>query len=108
MNRGILSTIYIPLKEKNISKIHEIYTDFYKNDEFIRILPLGMTARTSHVRFSNFCDISIHLDHSGSTLIIISAIDNMIKGASGQAVQNMNIVLCFEEKAGLGMIPALF
>jgi N-acetyl-gamma-glutamyl-phosphate reductase len=60
------------------------------------------------VRQSNFCDISIHLDQAGSTLIVVSAIDNMVKGAAGQAGQNMNIIYGFAEDAGLGMIPALF
>jgi N-acetyl-gamma-glutamyl-phosphate reductase len=60
------------------------------------------------VRQSNYCDISIHLDQSGSTLIVASAIDNMVKGASGQAVQNMNVIFGFDEKAGLGTVPALF
>ena len=57
---------------------------------------------------SNFCDISVHLDHTGSTLIVCSAIDNMMKGASGQAIQNMNIIFGFDERTGLEMIPALF
>jgi N-acetyl-gamma-glutamyl-phosphate reductase len=60
------------------------------------------------VRQSNYCDISVHLDASGNTLIAISAIDNMVKGAAGQAVQNMNIIFGFNEKAGLEAIPSLF
>ncbi|MCL1991930.1 MAG: N-acetyl-gamma-glutamyl-phosphate reductase [Spirochaetes bacterium] len=129
INRGILSTIYIPLADKyrtpSISsqgkvmppakeieeaakKIHSIYEGFYKDEPFVRVLPLGLFAATNRVRQSNYCDISVHLDISGGTLIIVSAIDNMLKGAAGQAVQNMNVVLGVDEKTGLEAIPALF
>jgi N-acetyl-gamma-glutamyl-phosphate reductase len=129
MNRGILSTIYIPLDaawrvpgtgnntsirpptkeiEKQASTIHALYTDFYQDEPFVRVLPLGVTSTTNRVRQSNYCFISVHLDHSGSTLIIVSAIDNMIKGAAGQAIQNMNIIFGFDERTGLEMIPAIF
>lgn len=131
MNRGILSTIYIPLADawksagmdaagmeaarprsretgEKIREIREIYADFYRDEPFVRVLPMGTAAATGRVRQSNFCDISVHGDQAGTTLIVISAIDNMMKGAAGQAVQNMNILLGFEETAGLGVIPALF
>jgi N-acetyl-gamma-glutamyl-phosphate reductase len=127
VNRGILATIYLPLAEKRktafngaaprppspeiaakTNEIRALYADFYHSDRFVRVLPAGTTASTNRVRGSNFCDISVHLDQSGSTLIIISAIDNMVKGAAGQAVQNMNIIAGFEESAGLTMIPAVF
>ncbi|MDR2303564.1 MAG: N-acetyl-gamma-glutamyl-phosphate reductase [Treponema sp.] len=125
MNRGILSTIYIPLKkdagihegrprppaagvETLAGKIRQLYLDFYRDEPFVRILPAGLYAATNRVRQSNYCDISVHLDHGGSMLIIVSAIDNMVKGAAGQAVQNMNIVMDFEENSGLAAIPALF
>lgn len=130
INRGILSTIYIPLSdgwrvtpdetskktirppskeiEEKAAKIHALYADFYKNEPFVRVLPMGHTAATNRVRQSNYCDISVHLDRGGSTLIIASAIDNMLKGASGQAVQNMNIIFGFDETEGLQAIPALF
>ncbi|MDR0411992.1 MAG: N-acetyl-gamma-glutamyl-phosphate reductase [Treponema sp.] len=116
MNRGILATIYIPLVDVLPSKeitvktaeIHALYTEFYKDEPFIRVLPLGSVAVTNRVRQSNFCDISIHLDQTGSTLIVISVIDNMVKGAAGQAIQNMNIVCGFAEDAGLSAVPSLF
>ncbi|GHV84233.1 N-acetyl-gamma-glutamyl-phosphate reductase [Spirochaetia bacterium] len=127
MNRGILSTIYIPLscdhkvshnaahprpptekiKEKT-TELHKLYVDFYKNEQFVRVMPEGVFAATGRVRGSNYCDISVHIDQNGSTLIIISAIDNMVKGAAGQAVQNMNIVFGVEEYCGLETVPALF
>jgi N-acetyl-gamma-glutamyl-phosphate reductase len=112
MNRGILSTIYIPLapewRAETTSKIRELYADFYQNEAFVRVLSDEVIAATNRVRQSNYCDISIHLDHRKTTLIVVSAIDNMVKGAAGQAVQNMNIVFGFNEKAGLEMIPSLF
>ena len=125
MNRGILSAIYIPLSEKwritsgpvlppskdneeAAEKIRELYKDFYKNEPFIRVLPADLSAATNRVRQSNYCDISVHLDINGSTLIVITAIDNMVKGAAGQAVQNMNVLYGFDEKSGLEAIPMLF
>ncbi|GHV70772.1 N-acetyl-gamma-glutamyl-phosphate reductase [Spirochaetia bacterium] len=130
MNRGILSTIYIPLKpewqvtgggskgdkplrppskevEKKAAEIRQLYADFYKNEPFVRVLPEGI-AGTNRVRQSNFCDISIHLEAGGGTLIVVSAIDNMVKGAAGQAVQNMNIIFGFKEQAGLEAVPSVF
>ena len=126
MNRGILSTIYIPLVaewqvkgektavlppsaeiESRRAEIHALYSAFYKDEPFVRVLPLNVTAAANRVRQSNYCDISVHLDHAGSTLIIASAIDNMVKGAAGQAVQNMNIILGIDERNGLDMIPSL-
>jgi N-acetyl-gamma-glutamyl-phosphate reductase len=127
MNRGILSTIYIPLDEKwrvtggggeprppsagveeKARELRELYAGFYRDEPFVRVLPAGLIAATNRVRQSNFCDISVHLDQAGGTLIIASAIDNMVKGAAGQAVQNMNVIFGFDERAGLEAVPALF
>jgi N-acetyl-gamma-glutamyl-phosphate reductase len=131
MNRGILSTIYIPLAgkylideaEKNqtlpprpksvkvkkcLREIHALYRDFYKEEYFVRVLPLGSPASPNRVRGSNYCDIGVHIDQAGSVLIVTSAIDNMVKGASGQDIQNMNIIYGFEENTGLKMIPSGF
>jgi N-acetyl-gamma-glutamyl-phosphate reductase len=128
MNRGILATIYVPLDKAwqgrhpsgsiplppseetsgRAGKIHALYEDFYRNEPFVRILQPGVAPSTARVRGSNFCDISVHLDQTGSTLIICAAIDNMVKGAAGQAVQNMNIVLGRPETEGLMAVPAVF
>jgi N-acetyl-gamma-glutamyl-phosphate reductase len=127
MNRGILSTIYIPLKtewqavpedssprppskeiEAKTEEIRELYANFYRDEPFVRVLPKGVMASTGRVRKSNFCDISVNMDQGGSALIIASAIDNMVKGAAGQAVQNMNILLGCDETEGLKEVPALF
>jgi N-acetyl-gamma-glutamyl-phosphate reductase len=72
------------------------------------VLPAGLAASTNRVRQSNYCDISVNIDLNGSTLIVATAIDNMVKGAAGQAVQNMNILFGFEETMGLETIPMLF
>ncbi|WP_432631628.1 N-acetyl-gamma-glutamyl-phosphate reductase [Brachyspira sp.] len=109
INRGILSTIYAKLKNKNsLENIFNLYKDFYKNSKFVRILNIGNIANLKNVKYSNYCDISIHIDERTNKLIIVSAIDNMVKGAAGQAIQNMNIALGFEEDAGLNMIPPAF
>jgi len=111
MNRGILSTIYIPLAAEwqtgSVEKLRSLYADFYDNEPFVRVLPQGVTAAANRVRQSNYCDISVHLDHRKTTLIIVTAIDNMVKGAAGQAVQNMNILFDFNERDGLEMIPSI-
>ncbi|WP_252243716.1 MULTISPECIES: N-acetyl-gamma-glutamyl-phosphate reductase [unclassified Clostridium] len=109
INRGIISTIYCTPKEKiGLNSIHKIYTDFYKDKEFVNVLPLGEIASIKNVKLSNNCHISFHLNHRKDQIIIISAIDNMIKGAAGQAIQNMNIVLGFKENEGLNLISPAF
>lgn len=110
INRGILSTIYCTLKNSSISldKIYETYDKFYKNEPFVNVLPLNSVAKIQDVTLSNNCNISLHLNHRNDELIIISTIDNMIKGASGQAIQNMNIALGFEENCGLKFISPPF
>jgi len=109
VNRGILTTAYARL-EKDLTEddIHKIYVDFYKDEYFVRVLPKGLTANIKTIKCSNFCDISVHLDARTNTLITVSAIDNMVKGAAGQAVQNMNILLGLDEKIGLEYVPPAF
>jgi|BioPla2DNA2_1021312.scaffolds.fasta_scaffold13035_4 N-acetyl-gamma-glutamyl-phosphate reductase len=105
INRGILSTIYCNLdKEISLEDIHKTYMDFYKKEPFINIMPLGETAQIKDVKYTNNCNISLHLSHNKKQLIIISVIDNMLKGAAGQALQNMNILMGFEETDGLDLI----
>lgn len=109
VNRGILSTCYGKLnKDITIDKIIKEYKKFYKDDSFIRILDNGKTANIKNVKYSNFCDISLHIDNRTNTFIATSAIDNMVKGAAGQAIQNMNIVLNFKEDTGLKIVPPAF
>lgn len=107
INRGILSTIYCDKKNKiSIEQIHKKLTEFYKNDEFVQVLDLGSSASIKHVKLSNNCVISIH--ENKDKLIICSAIDNMIKGSAGQAIQNMNIMCGFNENEGLSSIATAF
>lgn len=103
MNRGILSTCYGTLtKDLTTEEIIELYRDFYKDDYFIKILD-GL-PETRWVRGSNLCHIGIKVDKRTKRVIIISAIDNLIKGAAGQAVQNMNIMFGLQETTGLEII----
>lgn len=102
LNRGILETIYIKKTNKTKVKagaLQSLYKKFYKNEPFVRIKESGEFPRIKDVAYTNFCDIGI--DDSGDTIIIISAIDNLLKGASGQAVQNMNIMFGLPETTGL-------
>ncbi len=106
ISRGILTTIYTNLNNKaELSEIYQIYEQMYKEEPFIRLLEPGSQPATQYVRGSNYCDISLTIDERTSRLIIVSAIDNIVKGASGQAIQNMNLMCGFDETAGLTQIP---
>lgn len=106
MIRGILSSVYLKLdRPRDEEEIRAIYEEFYKEESFVRLLPPGMFPETKFVQGSNFCDISFKLDQRSNNLIIFSAIDNLVKGAAGQAVQNMNLMLGFEEETGLNSVP---
>ena len=109
MGRGIVSTIYAPLaKSLDAKSLRALYADFYAKEIFVRVLPEGSVATNRNVRLSNYCDISLHLARGGKTAIIVSAIDNMVKGAAGQAIQNMNIALGLDERSGISMLPPAF
>ncbi|MBI5408529.1 MAG: N-acetyl-gamma-glutamyl-phosphate reductase [Nitrospirae bacterium] len=102
MDRGILSTIYVRLKKDiKLSDVQKLYQEFYKSEPFVRVLKNGLYPATKAVKGSNFCDLSVSLDRRTGSLIIVSAIDNLLKGASGTAVQNMNIMYGFDETTGL-------
>jgi N-acetyl-gamma-glutamyl-phosphate reductase len=106
MGRGIVATIYFRLaKPMSDEELREAYASFYARERFVRVLPEGLVATNRNVRFSNYCDISVHRARDERTAIIVSAVDNMVKGAAGQAVQNMNIALGFDEGAGISMLP---
>ena len=109
INRGILSTIYCTPKDTvNLEEIYKLYVDIYKDEPFVNILPLGETASIKNVRLTNDCCISLHLNHRKDQIIIVSSIDNMIKGSAGQAIQSMNIILGFDETSGLNLIAPAF
>jgi N-acetyl-gamma-glutamyl-phosphate reductase len=102
LNRGIQETIYLPLKKNgNIEEIHKVYKNFYKNEPFVRVLALGQQPEIKNVAHTNYCDIGVALSEDKKLLVVTSAIDNLLKGASGQAVQNMNIMCGFQETESL-------
>lgn len=104
--RGILSTIYATLESPlKLTELHDIYNAFYADEPYVRILPQGKFPDIKFVQNSNYCDIGLWVDEKKNRVTIISAIDNLLKGASGQAVQNMNIMCSFDETDGLGNLP---
>jgi N-acetyl-gamma-glutamyl-phosphate reductase len=108
MNRGILSTIYARgVGGKAPQDLHEILSRTYRDEPFVHVLPFGEMPQTRHVRGSNMTFIGVTADRIKGRAIIGSALDNLVKGASGQAIQNMNLVLSFPETMGLEQV-ALF
>lgn len=106
VSRGILSTIYadlkLPIRE---AQIRELFLSSYADSYFVRILGQDLQPATQYVRGSNFCDIGLKIDSRTNRIIITSAIDNLVKGASGQAIQNMNLMCGFKEETGLEHLP---
>jgi N-acetyl-gamma-glutamyl-phosphate reductase len=106
MNRGMQSTIYArPAQGVSAADIAAAFSDAYAGCAFIRICSSGQVPDVRYVRGTNFCDIGFKLDEARNRLILMSAIDNLVKGAAGQAVQNMNIMLGLDETTGLGAVP---
>ncbi len=102
MNRGILTTVYLkPRSPVSSSALLDAYRGAYARSPFVRVMPPGALADTKNVLGMNFCDISAVADDRTGRIVVISAIDNLVKGAAGQAVQNMNLVSGFPETEGL-------
>ncbi len=102
VNRGILSTCYANLlTTAETSQLAELYRRTYEKDAFVRILPPGTLPNISQVRGSNFCDIGVAADPRTNRAVVVAVIDNLVKGAAGQAIQNMNLMLGLDETAGL-------
>ncbi|MFH2027032.1 MAG: N-acetyl-gamma-glutamyl-phosphate reductase [bacterium] len=100
MTRGIYNTIYTELTGPlTVGDLQELYQNSYKNEPFVRVMEKGKVPEIKHVVYTNYCDIGMVI--SGNRLILMSAIDNLIKGAAGQAVQNMNLMLGLDETLGL-------
>ncbi|MGI5965304.1 N-acetyl-gamma-glutamyl-phosphate reductase [Anaerotruncus sp. AF02-27] len=109
VNRGIVSTMYAKrMPGFDEKKIRSLYESFYQCEPFVRVLPEGSVANLKNVKFSNLCHISLHSDPRTGRLIVVSTLDNMVKGAAGQAIQNMNLALGLEETAGLAIVPPAF
>ncbi|MCP4330763.1 MAG: N-acetyl-gamma-glutamyl-phosphate reductase [Alphaproteobacteria bacterium] len=106
MNRGILSTIYVRLGATvTADDLHATLVGRYVDEPFVRVLPIGVAPATRHVRGSNHCLIGVFADRVPGRAILISAIDNLVKGASGQAVQNMNLMCGLDETTALDQEP---
>ena len=109
INRGILATCYAKLKPGvTEEQLWDAYHSRYDGEYFVRLLEKGQVANVKNVRYSNFCDVSLFVDSRTGTFIAISAIDNMVKGAAGQAIQNMNLSFGLEETTGLQIVPPAF
>jgi len=104
MIRGIHSTIYAALHDQN-ANLQEIYLEYYQDEPFVDVMPAGSHPETRSVRGTNLCRLATHTLAEGKRLVILSVIDNLVKGAAGQAIQNMNIMSGFDETEGL-QIPA--
>jgi N-acetyl-gamma-glutamyl-phosphate reductase len=107
MNRGILSTIYVRSAKSSPEDLHGILSKVYAGEPFVHVLPFGRLPQTRHVRGSNMTFIGVAKDRIAGRAIIGSALDNLTKGASGQAVQNMNVMLGIPETTGIDQV-ALF
>lgn len=106
MSRGILSSIYVRLRNGvKVSDLRAALAGRYDREPFVRVLPEGVSPQTRHVRGANHCLMNVFADRLPGRAIVLSVIDNLVKGASGQAVQNFNVMLGFEEMAGLDVVP---
>lgn len=103
MTRGILCSMYATITED--VDFQEVYASAYEGKPFVRLRPAGSHPGTKEVYGSNYCDIAIHVDRRTNRLIVLSVIDNIVKGAAGQAIQNMNIMAGLDETTGLTMSP---
>lgn len=106
MNRGILATEYAALK-KNVSyeDVKAVYDRYYQDEKFVRVLDEGVLPETKWVEGSNYVDINFKIDPRTNRIIMMGAIDNLVKGAAGQAVQNMNLMFGLDEAEGLNLVP---
>lgn len=111
MMRGILATEYASLKKKadgtypTYEEVRAVYDKYYKDEKFVRVLKKGVCPETKWVEGSNYVDVNFVIDERTGRIIMMGALDNLVKGAAGQAVQNMNLLFGFEETEGLNMVP---
>ena len=92
-------------RKMKAEEVLNILKESYREEPFVRIYPKGRLPNTKDVRGSNYCDIGLNVGESGDRMVVVSAIDNLVKGASGQAIQNMNIMLGYPETMGLDVVP---
>jgi N-acetyl-gamma-glutamyl-phosphate reductase len=106
INRGILSTIYASLSaEQSTAELVELYRQAYAEEPFVRVMPGGELPNIAYTKGTNFCDVGLVSDERTGRVIIVSVIDNLVKGAAGQAIQNMNLLCGYKEQLGLGIVP---
>ena len=106
MNRGILATEYASLKKDvTYKEVKAVYDNYYQNERFVRVLGEGVCPETKWVEGSNYVDINFKIDPRTKRIIMMGAIDNLVKGAAGQAVQNMNLMFRLPESEGLELVP---
>ncbi|MFH0821366.1 MAG: N-acetyl-gamma-glutamyl-phosphate reductase [Pseudomonadota bacterium] len=104
VSRGMVSNVYLRAESGvTAARLREQYEDFYRDEPFVRVLPSGSFPDTAHVRGSNMCHVAVEVDERTGWIICMAAIDNLVKGASGAAVQNMNLIMGCDETAGLEM-----
>ncbi|MCW9047463.1 MAG: N-acetyl-gamma-glutamyl-phosphate reductase [Gammaproteobacteria bacterium] len=106
MIRGIEASLYGVLKT-DVGDLHQIYTERYKNEPFVDVMPLGSMPETRSVKGSNMCRISVFRPQDGDTVVVSSVIDNLVKGAAGQAVHNMNLMFGLDETSGISQVALL-
>jgi N-acetyl-gamma-glutamyl-phosphate reductase len=106
MNRGILVTAYASLiKDVTYEQVKAVYDKYYKNEKFVRVLEKDICPETKWVKGSNYVDVNFKIDARTNRIIMMGAMDNLVKGAAGQAVQNMNLMFGLEENMGLNLVP---
>ena len=111
MNRGILATEYATLNKKadgtlpTYEEVKAVYDKYYKNEKFVRVLEKDVCPETKWVEGSNYVDVNFKIDERTGRIVMMGALDNLVKGAAGQAVQNMNLLFGFDEAEGLNLVP---
>jgi N-acetyl-gamma-glutamyl-phosphate reductase len=109
MTRGILTTAYFQLKaDLSTESLLDLFQTFYAAEPFVRVRRLGDLPTTKQVWGSNYCDIGLQVDRRTGRVLVVAAIDNLVKGAAGQAVQNMNLLFGFDETLGLSNLAPVY
>ena len=107
MIRGIEASLYATLKTDNAVDLHQLFVERYADEPFVDVLPEGTMPETRSVKGANSCRISVFRPQQGDTVVVSSVIDNLVKGAAGQAIQNMNIMCGFDETLGIDQVALL-
>ena len=106
MIRGIHATCYSQITSSDVD-LQALFEQRYENEPFVDVMPAGSTPETRSVKGSNICRLAVHRPQGGNTLVVLSVIDNLVKGAAGQAIQNMNLMCGLDESMGLGQVPLM-